>query len=70
MNIMLDRLIAAHRALNHEIASEVSRRVPDGFRLATLKKRRLAIKDHLHRQLAAQIAKARNAARRRSPATT
>ena len=70
MNIMLDRLIAAHRALNREIAGEVSRRVPDALRLATLKKRRLAIKDRLHRQLAAQIARASNAARGRSPSTT
>ncbi|MGH6616367.1 YdcH family protein [Sphingomonas sp.] len=64
MTVIVTRLIAAHRALNQEIAREVARRMPDGFRLATLKKRRLAIKDNLHRQLAA----ARRATRGRSPA--
>ncbi|MGY4399140.1 uncharacterized protein YdcH (DUF465 family) [Sphingomonas sp. UYAg733] len=64
MSIIVTRLIATHRALNQEIAREVRRRMPDAFRLATLKKRRLAIKDHLHRHLAA----ARRAARGRSPA--
>ena len=46
---LIERLIAAHRLLNREIRRELSRRVPDRFRLTRLKKERLAIKDRLFR---------------------
>jgi hypothetical protein len=46
---IIERLIAAHCLLNREIRRELARRVPDGFRLARLKKQRLAIKDRLFR---------------------
>jgi hypothetical protein len=49
MSQLIERLIAAHRLLNREIRSELSRRVPDRFRLVRLKKERLAIKDRLFR---------------------
>lgn len=49
MNDLVQRLIAAHRLLNREIRREVARRVPDGMRLARLKKERLAVKDRLFR---------------------
>ncbi len=49
MTNIIERLIAAHRLLNREIRRELQRRVPDSFRLATLKKQRLAIKDRLFR---------------------
>lgn len=49
MNQLIERLIAAHRLLNREIRRELARRTPDAFRLAQLKKRRLAIKDSLFR---------------------
>ena len=49
MNQLIERLIAAHRLLNREIRRELSRRVPDAFRLKRLKKERLAIKDRLFR---------------------
>lgn len=51
MTAILTRLIGAHRALNHEIARELARRLPDSLRLTTLKKRRLAIKDRIHQIL-------------------
>ena len=49
MTNLIQRLIAAHRVLNHEIRRELARRFPDGIRLARLKKERLAIKDRLFR---------------------
>jgi uncharacterized protein YdcH (DUF465 family) len=49
MNILIERLIAAHRVLNREIRRELSLRLPDQFRLRHLKKERLAIKDRLFR---------------------
>ena len=49
MNALIQRLIAAHRILNREIRRELARRLPDGTRLARLKKERLAIKDRLFR---------------------
>ena len=52
MNTMIIRLIAVHRALNREIAGELKRRLPDSLLLATLKKRRLAVKDRIHLHLA------------------
>ena len=51
VNNVLERLIAAHRTLNREIRSELSRRVPDRLRLGQLKKERLAIKDRLFRHI-------------------
>ncbi|RYD50102.1 MAG: DUF465 domain-containing protein [Sphingomonadales bacterium] len=49
MNDLIQRLIAAHRKLNHEIRRELARRLPDSIRLARLQKERLAIKDRLFR---------------------
>lgn len=49
MTNLIERLVAAHRMLNREIRRELSRRVPDSFRLKQLKKERLAIKDRLFR---------------------
>jgi uncharacterized protein YdcH (DUF465 family) len=46
---LIERLIVAHRMLNHEIRRELARRAPDPFRLRLLKKQRLAIKDRLFR---------------------
>lgn len=51
MNPLLKRLIAAHRAPDREVRKEVARRMPDGTRLAQLKKERLAVKDRLFRQM-------------------
>lgn len=41
------RLRLMHRRLEHEIAHEQTRRAPDPFRIARLKKLRLAVKDCL-----------------------
>lgn len=49
MTNMIERLIAAHQLLNREIRRERMRLYPDIFRLARLKKERLAIKDRLFR---------------------
>ena len=38
MSDLIQRLIAAHRILNHEIRRELARRLPDSIRLARLKK--------------------------------
>ena len=51
MSNLVQRLIAAHRQLNHEIRRELARRLPDSIRLARLKKERLAIKDRLFRHI-------------------
>jgi len=51
MNSLIERLIAAHRLLNREIRRELAHRLPDQFRVARLKKERLAIKDRLFRHL-------------------
>ncbi|AJP71927.1 YdcH family protein [Sphingomonas hengshuiensis] len=51
MNPIVHRLIAAHRTLNREIRSELSRRAPDFYLLKRLKKERLAIKDRLFRHI-------------------
>lgn len=53
MNSLIERLIAAHRMLNREIRRELAHRIPDHFRVVRLKKQRLAVKDQLHRHLAA-----------------
>jgi len=49
MNSLIERLTALHRLLGGEIRRELKRRVPDQFRLAELKKRRLAVKDQIYR---------------------
>ncbi len=49
MNSLIERLIATHRMLNHEIRRELQRRLPDHLRLSQLKRRRLAVKDQLFR---------------------
>ncbi len=49
MNSLIARLIATHRRINREIRRELRHRVPDHFRLVSLKKQRLAIKDQLYR---------------------
>jgi uncharacterized protein YdcH (DUF465 family) len=51
MNALIDRLIATHRMLNHEIRRELGRRLPDQLRLTRLKKQRLAVKDQLFRHV-------------------
>ncbi|MCW3838053.1 DUF465 domain-containing protein [Sphingomonas canadensis] len=51
MNQLIERLIAAHRLLNREIRRELTRRLPDQFRIAQLKKQRLGIKDQLFRHV-------------------
>ncbi|MGK6356954.1 YdcH family protein [Sphingomonas sp. DT-207] len=51
MNAFIERLIAAHWMLNHEIRRELARRSPDPFRLSRLKKERLAVKDRLFHQI-------------------
>lgn len=71
MNQLIERLIAAHRQLNREIRRELSRRMPDPFRLARLKKQRLGVKDALFRHVpdAAEMRRmARAAIRRARPA--
>jgi hypothetical protein len=47
MKSIIQRLIAAHRALDREVTHELSRRMPDQLRLARLKKERLATRDRL-----------------------
>ena len=49
MNSLIERLIATHRMLNHEIRRELRHRIPNSLRLSDLKKRRLAVKDQLFR---------------------
>ncbi|WP_439951231.1 YdcH family protein [Sphingomonas azotifigens] len=53
---IVERLIATHRMLEHEIRRELRRRMPDAFRLAQLKKHKLAVKDRLHLHLPASAA--------------
>jgi hypothetical protein len=62
MNSLIERLIAAHQMLNREIRRELAFRFPDHFRLARLKKERLAVKDRLFRHLP-EAAKFRRSAR-------
>ena len=52
MNSLIGRLIATHRMLNREIRRELAHRLPDHFRVARLKKERLAVKDQLYRHVA------------------
>jgi len=53
---IVERLIATHRMLEREIRSELRRRMPDAFRVAQLKKHKLAVKDRLHLYLPAPAA--------------
>ena len=53
MNPFNYRLTLTHSRLDAEIRREQKRRVPDPWRLLRLKKLRLAIKDRLHRLVAA-----------------
>lgn len=54
---IVERLIATHRMLEREIRREVHRVVPDAFRVAQLKKHKLAVKDRLHLHLPAAAAR-------------
>ncbi len=69
MNSLIERLIAAHRLLSREIRRELRHRFPDHFRLVRLKKRRLVVKDQLHRHLpdAARFRRAAREALRGAP---
>lgn len=51
MTKLIDRLTALHRAVDAAVARERARLAPDPLHIAALKKRRLAIKDRLHRAL-------------------
>ena len=51
MNSLIERLIARHRLINREIRRELTRPLPDQFRLGQLKKQRLRAKDGLFRHL-------------------
>ncbi len=55
MTKMIDRLTALHRAIDSAVARERARLAPDPLHIAALKKRRLAIKDHLHRALTRRV---------------
>lgn len=62
---IVERLIATHRMLEREIGRELRRRMPDAFRVAQLKKHKLAVKDRLHLHLPAPAARLALVARRR-----
>lgn len=47
MNQLIQRLISLHSKLNREIRRELNVHFPDGARIRSLKKQRLAIKDQL-----------------------
>jgi hypothetical protein len=49
MNTMTIRLLSTHRNMEEEIRRELKHRAPDTMRLLRLKKRKLAVKDRLHR---------------------
>ena len=55
MTRMIDRLITLHRAIDTAVARERAYLIPDPVRLSALKKRRLAIKDRIHRALMRRI---------------
>lgn len=44
-----DLLLSAYRAISRDVTRERKRRFPDQFRLATMKKERLVLKDRLAR---------------------
>jgi len=54
---IVERLIATHRMLEREIRRELGARLPDTFRVAQLKKHKLAVKDRLHLYLPAPAAR-------------
>jgi hypothetical protein len=49
MKPMNDRLLSGHRKMDEEIRRELKNRTPDPLRLLHLKKRKLAVKDRIHR---------------------
>ena len=49
MTHFVKRQIALHRRLDADVRRELARMAPDPVRVATLKKRKLAIKDRLAR---------------------
>ena len=51
MTRLIDRLITLHRAINEAVQRERRHLIPDPIRISALKKRRLAIKDRIHRAL-------------------
>ncbi|PVX31162.1 YdcH family protein [Sphingomonas pokkalii] len=53
---IVERLIATHRMLEREIRRELRSVLPDRFRLAQLKKHKLAVKDRLHLYMPAPAA--------------
>lgn len=54
---IVERLIATHRLLEREIRRELRSVLPDRFRVAQLKKHKLAVKDRLHLHLPAPAAR-------------
>ncbi len=62
---LLDHLKRRHSWLEHEIASEQARRLPDEARIGQLKKLKLAVKD---RMLALRAEPARHSRVRGAPA--
>ena len=58
MTRLIDRLTALHRAIDDAVLRERAHLIPDPFRIVALKKRRLAIKDRIHRALIRRIATA------------
>jgi hypothetical protein len=55
MTKIIARLTAHHRPIDSAVARERARLAPDPVHIAALKKRRLAIKDHLHRALTRRV---------------
>ncbi|WP_353203146.1 YdcH family protein [Sphingomonas sp.] len=58
MTRLIDRLITLHRAIDAAVLRERQHLIPDPLRIAALKKRRLAIKDRIHRALVRRLATA------------
>lgn len=58
MTRLIDRLTALHRAIDDAVLRERRHLIPDPFRIAALKRRRLVIKDRIHRALMRRIATA------------
>lgn len=65
MKTIVERLIATHRLLERAVRAEAARRLPDSFRLAQLKKHRLAVEDRLHLYLPGPAARLALVPRRR-----
>jgi hypothetical protein len=49
MSNLMKRLVTLHRRLDADVRRELARMAPDPARVATLKKRKLMIKDRLQR---------------------